>query len=135
MTFSQFVPSPRVGESIQSWLAQAVQEVRTLCTLQPGWDSYAAREIRAEAAATAVELLQEAARLGCPRPSIVPMSRGGIQIEWHVRNMNIECTIPGEGAPVEVWYEDLTDRSEHEIAVEQDPSPLRAVLSTLASRR
>jgi len=62
------------------------------------------------------------------------MSRGGIQLEWHLRGMNIEVTVPPLGSSVEVWYEDLRSGEEREFTIEDDPSALRDVLAELARR-
>jgi len=117
-----------------AWLPDAHDQVRALLELAPGWDSYAARSIGAAAATRALQMLDEAARTGCPAPAIVPMSRGGIQVEWHLRQMNIEVTVPPDGSPVDVWGEDLTNRTEQEFTVEDDLGPLRALLAKLARR-
>ena len=112
----------------------ARREILELLRLAPGWDLYSSSRISTDAVARARELLEAAVAPGCPPPSILPMARGGIQLEWHLRNLNIEVTIPSEGSPIEVWYEDLLDRSEHEYLVDDDLSPLRDVLTMLALR-
>ena len=39
------------------------------------------------------------------------MSDGGLQLEWHLRGLNVEVTVPPTG-PVEVWYENLANGDE-----------------------
>jgi len=126
--------TPTAAGPSASWLADACEKVRALLSLSPGWDSYSARAISTAAAKAAFQVLDDAARLGCPAPSIVPMSRGGIQVEWHIRQWNIEVTVPPDGSPVEVWGEDLISRTEQEFLVDGDPGPLREILTRLAQR-
>ena len=123
-----------VGQA-PDWLPEARRQIGDLLALAPGWDSYSARQISGAAGARAFELLEQQTQRDTPRPSIVPMSRGGIQIEWHLRNLNIEITVQAEGSPVEVWYEDLCDGSEHEFVVADDPGPLHDLLTKLTLRR
>lgn len=129
--------SSRAGTVRQapSWLPDARQQIGDLLALAPGWDSYSAQPISGDAGARALALLEQQAQRDTPRPSIVPMSRGGIQIEWHLRNLNIEITVPTQGSSVEVWYEDLCDGSEREFVVEDDPSPLGELLAELTIHR
>src|SRR5918998_238559 len=101
-----------VGQT-PGWLPEAGRQIDDLLALAPGWDSYSARQITGDAGSRAFALLEEQTQHETPRPSIVPMARGGIQLEWHLRNLNIEITVPPQGSPVEVWYEDLCDGSEH----------------------
>ena len=123
-----------VGQA-PDWLPDAHRRIGDLLALAPGWDSYAAQQISGDAGARAFALLEEQTQRDTPRPSIVPMSRGGIQIEWHLRNLNIEITVPPAGSPVGVWYEDLCDGSEQEFMVEEDPGQLGQLLAELTLRR
>jgi hypothetical protein len=123
-----------VGQ-VPEWLPEARRQIGDLLGLAPGWDSYSARQVSGEAVARAFALLEQHVQQDTPRPSIAPMSRGGIQLEWHLRKLNIEITVPSQGSPVEVWYEDLCDGSEHELVVGDDPGALRALLAELTLRR
>lgn len=131
--FQHPVSSQEVGRR-SPWLVSVQHEIRDLLLLEAGWDLYSARPIDERAVATAQVIVLEAARFGCPRPSIVPMSRGGIQVEWHTRGMNIEVTIPSHGSSVVVWSEDLRQQVEEEFELNEDLDPLRSVLMTLARR-
>ncbi len=61
------------------------------------------------------------------------MSRGDVQLEWHLRGMDIEVVVPPEGPP-RVWYEDLRGGTERELTLTEGPGPLREVLRELTAR-
>ena len=126
--------SPTSSGALPAWAFAVDEELRGLTRLPPGWDSYTARPISADTATAATQLLLQVVQDDTPVPSIVPMSRGGIQLEWHLRGMNIEVTVPPLGSSVEVWYEDLRSGEEREFTIEDDPSALRDVLAELARR-
>jgi hypothetical protein len=117
-----------------SWFAVIDEQLHKLIQLPQGWDSYRARQISEGTAAATLRLLCRVMRDETPPPSIVPMARGGIQLEWHLRSMNIEVTVPSPGGPVEVWWEDLRSGEEQEFVLPDDPDALRTVLAVLTSR-
>jgi hypothetical protein len=41
-----------------------------------------------------------------PAPSVVPLSDGGVQLEWHRRGRNLEIEFPADEAPGFYYYED-----------------------------
>lgn len=81
----------------------------------------------------ALSLLFEALPDDGPAPQMVPMSDGGLQMEWHVRRLNIEVTVPPDGQ-VEVWYEDLVSAEEREATLDRAPETLREALDELMRR-
>ena len=80
-------PSP--VRKLPAWVPAVDEKLRGLTRLPPGWDSYSARPISADTAAAAMELLRRVMQDDTPVPSMVPMYRGGIQLERHLRGMNI----------------------------------------------
>jgi hypothetical protein len=135
-TWKTLSPSsaPSAIGALPAWAPAVDEELRGLTLLPPGWDSYSARPISADTATAAMDLLRRVVQDDTPVPSIVPMSRGGIQLEWHLRGMNIEVTVPPRGSSVEVWYEDLRSGEEREFTIEDDPGALRDVLAELTRR-
>jgi len=76
----------------------AVERMIELLELPPGWNSYNARPITKENVNFAFNLLGRIMRHDTPAPNVVPMVRGGVQLEWHTRGINLEISIysPGE---------------------------------------
>lgn len=60
-----------------------------LASLKENWDSYGGSPI--------TEKALRIARLMLTAPTIVPMSCGGIQLEWHKNGMDIEIAINEDG--------------------------------------
>jgi hypothetical protein len=64
-----------------------------LLELPPGWNSYNAKPITKENVNFAFSLLARTMRADTPAPNVVPMVRGGVQLEWHTRGINLEISI------------------------------------------
>lgn len=87
-----------------AWREDVLDEINALLSLEPNWDSYGAQAIDGGCtgkAAVFVLLLAEHKKL--PRPSVVPTSGGGVQIEWCIDGLDIELNI--ELAPINIGDE------------------------------
>jgi hypothetical protein len=65
-----------------------VRRLQQYLRLEQGWNSYDAPPVSQRAVQTALAHLAQMA--GRPRPSLVPTSQGGIQLEWHGAQVDIE---------------------------------------------
>ena len=61
----------------------------------------------------ALQLLAATMRPATPAPIVVPTVRGGLQLEWHQRDVDLEVEVPPSGA-VQVAYENLAEGREWE---------------------
>ncbi|MGP0071796.1 MAG: hypothetical protein ACLPWF_07675 [Bryobacteraceae bacterium] len=77
---------------------KSVEAVADLLSLPPGWNSYSAKPIDHENARQAIRLLAEFLKPSMLPPSVVPTVRGGIQLEWHTRGVNVETYIESPNA-------------------------------------
>jgi hypothetical protein len=93
-------PAPSVPITTEGYV-QTVQTLIRLLELPGGWNSYKASPIRKENVNVAVELLARLMRANTPAPNVVPKVRGGVQLEWHTRGVNIEVAID---SPEEVTF-------------------------------
>jgi hypothetical protein len=113
------------------WLLPVLEKLADVGSLPENWNSYGARSITAQTVAAALRLLSLIMSDVMPLPSVVPTSRGGIQLEWHTRGVDLEINVsPGGGYTAS--FEDLRG-SQWSGDVTSDLSPLRAVLVTLAA--
>src|SRR5579864_1910144 len=65
-----------------NWLQPTLKTLGQLLTLSRDWDSYGGRPVDPGCAWAAWRLLLALMREDSPVPSLVPTSRGGVQIEW-----------------------------------------------------
>lgn len=72
---------------------KGVEGVVDLLSLPAGWNSYSAKPIQRQNAIRAIRLLAEFLGSETPSPAAVPTVRGGIQLEWHTKGVNIEIYI------------------------------------------
>jgi hypothetical protein len=83
--------SPPTGATAE--YVQTVNRLIDLLQLPNGWNSYNARPISRDNVMFAVNLLGRVMRKGTPAPNVVPKVRGGVQLEWHTKGINIEIDI------------------------------------------
>lgn len=81
------------GGSITPEYVRTVNELIELLELPGGWNSYNAKPIKKENVTFAVGLLAKLMRANTPAPQVVPKVRGGVQLEWHMRGIDIEIAI------------------------------------------
>lgn len=115
---SSFVVPIKI-KSVRSTTPQYVKTVNKLIELLElpgGWNSYNAKPISKENVTFAVALLARLMHTGTPAPHVVPKVRGGVQLEWHTRGINVEIDI-NSPEQVSFFAEDL--RNEREIVEEE----------------
>lgn len=87
--------------SDQSWWPDVVTRLRWLAALLPNWNGYGDHIITDNALRQTVRVLERVA-VGGPKPDIVPIFDGGVQIEWGV-SPEVEIDVAPTGASVEVY--------------------------------
>lgn len=87
------------------WVREALAEVSELTALAPNWDTYGARPIEAASAARVATFLYDHAYGDLPAPHVVPMTDGGVQLEWHRNDLDFEIAFSEDDAGV--YVEDL----------------------------
>jgi hypothetical protein len=74
-----------------------LKKLGQLLTLPPNWNSYGAKAIDLARVGAAWQLLTAVMRDETPPPAVVPAPRGGIQVEWHTRGIDLEIEIVAPG--------------------------------------
>lgn len=80
-----------------TWQVEPIKKVLGALLLPENWDSYGGHAPRREAAATAIEIIASIVQEDPPRPRVVPLGTGGIQLEWEngQRELEVECAPDG----------------------------------------
>jgi hypothetical protein len=95
------------GDALVSpaWLGRVKRRLRELMQLAAGWDSYGAPRVDPRIEPIAEDLIEWFAVDDMPAPDIFATTEGGIQIEWHIRGVNVEIDIsPDEST---VYFHDI----------------------------
>ena len=116
------------------WFAPTRRSLQEALQLPENWNSYGARPVDPELAASALKLLIMVAPNDAPPPIVVPTTQGGILLEWHMRGIDLEIETLAAGR-FHVFYEDERDDREWEGDLTTDErEPIAGFLATLAHR-
>jgi hypothetical protein len=112
----------------QPWFDALFSRCQDLLALPSDWDSYGAHPVNVE---TLERILALLAYLPiADLPSIVPLHDGGLQIEWHTANADVEIDIHPRGA-ISALIETGEREEEWSLLSQPDVERLQSVLGTL----
>lgn len=106
------------------WLDHVLERLVGLLELPHNWDSYGASTVGREEVERALGILASTMTEGTPIPSIVPTSRGSVQLEWHLGGVDLEVESLEEET-VAVSFEDLRSGEEWESELAIDSPELK----------
>jgi hypothetical protein len=114
----------------KSWHQEIVDTLCRYLTLPAGWDSYNGKPLRHDTGMFALQVLNAVLGPSIPAPHIVPGSDGGVQIEWHQNQLDIELYI---AAPYdcELMVHDLNTGETKEYSLTSDFRALSFALRDL----
>jgi len=118
------------GQALPSWFDPLMQGFVDLRTLPPNWDSYGANTIDPKTVQDAMNLLNGLLGPTSPAPRVVPLSSGGLQLEWHRQGIDLEVVFDREEQPY-FYVRNRLNGSESEHALPEDREPLRSIIGTL----
>ncbi len=75
------------------WYRPAVARLKELLALEAGWDGHGAPSLRPDVARYCVQLMGRVLDSDTPPPQIVPLAHGGLQLEWHLRDVDLEIEV------------------------------------------
>jgi len=132
ITFDKFWSHYNVAPE-QKWQVEVLKHLVKYAALSPGWDSYVGVPLRLDAGFFALSLLNDIMRPRTPMPQVVPSPVGGVQLEWHEKNIDLELHI---AAPYEceLWFEDHRTGERVSRELSNDFSSLAAPIAQLTSR-
>ena len=99
--------------------------------LREGWDSYYGKPISKKTIKFTLETIARTFTENTPEPSnVVPGANGGIQIEWHMKDRDLEVEFTPDNRVI-ILLELYNDDKEIELDLTEDISQLRSIISNL----
>lgn len=95
--------SPR-AERLPQWLPEVVERINHLARLHTPAAADAPAPPTEAAATSALDAIRKVMWFETPTPAVVPMYDGGLQLEWHAEDVDIELTVKPSGER-HVWIE------------------------------
>lgn len=116
-------PTYSLPASPASWWAEAEKRLEDLVKLPDGWDGYDGSPVRLGNVRITTTILNGVCRDNTPIPQFVPVSRGGLQVEWHAADVDIEIYIanPGEIHAIRTFVD---GREDEEVYIRNDFSAI-----------
>ena len=121
-------PDPQ--SCLPKWFNAVGRGTADLLTLPSNWDSYGAEPIQLEVVRAALSFLSRHLEHDSHAPWIVPMSDGGIQLEWSHDDKEIEVVIAPEGEISAFWFDDTTD-DERELDISAETDVLKKYIALM----
>jgi len=118
------------GQPLPAWFDALMQGFVDLFTLPHNWDSYGAGPIDPRVVHDAMNLTNSLLGPTSPAPRVVPLSSGGVQLEWHRQGIDLEIVFDRDGRPF-FYYRNRVTGDEFEHALPQDSALLRSILGSL----
>jgi hypothetical protein len=118
------------GQPLPAWFDPLMQGFADLFTLQHNWDSYGAGPIDQRVIHDAMNLIDGLLEPTSPAPRVVPLSSGGLQLEWHRQGIDLEIVFDRDTQPF-FNYRNRVNASESEHTLPQDKALLRSIIGNL----
>lgn len=124
-------PAPRIRaprRDLPEVLLDALDRACELQQLPRGWNSHGAEPVSDAAFRQTIRFLAAYVVQGIASPTLVPTVRGGLQLEWHRRGVDIEVEVSPDGS-VSWWAEDRQSGKENEAVLLGHEEEVRAWLN------
>lgn len=82
----------------QPWFGEVESRLSRFLSYQENWNGYGEKRISRYAVRNALVILHQIG-IGGPKPAVVPVHDGSVQIEWYYDGVEIEVEIPPHGFP------------------------------------
>jgi hypothetical protein len=86
------------ARTLSRWQKQGIETLKSVLSLPENWDSYGSPPPTKNAEQTAMAILTEIDIEFFIAPCVVPVSRGGIQLEWELGTRRLELEILDDGS-------------------------------------
>lgn len=127
------VESKNRGEPLPEWFDPLMRGLADLLTLPANWDTYGAAPIELKVVNQASQLMKGILDADDPPPWVVPMSNGGIQLEWHENGADLEIEIEPKGIAHGYWFHEETEE-EVSLEIPKDNERVKAYVARMRQR-
>lgn len=93
------VPAAPTENPLPTWVEPTISAFTKVQSLHENWDSYGGKKIGPDVVIQSLSILGLIMDSGSPAPSVVPLGDGGLQLEWHRRQQDLEITFAADDAP------------------------------------
>jgi hypothetical protein len=102
--------------SLPNWVRPTISGFTEIQRLPENWDSYHGRVVSRDLIKQSLFVLSHVMKPDFPAPSVVPLGDGGLQIEWHRKQQDLEIVFAADDAP-QFYYRNRTSGNEQEGSV------------------
>jgi hypothetical protein len=107
-----------------------MRQFADLLRLPPDWDGYGANVIDPQPLVAAYRFSVDFLRINSPAPQVVPLSSGGVQLEWHREDVDLEIEFD-VGSPPSAYFCDSAVGEEHECVLPEGTVLVREWIARL----
>lgn len=118
------------GQPLPLWFDPLIQGFVDVLTLPPGWDSYRADAIDPKIVHDAMNFINAILGPATPAPRVVPLSSGGLQLEWHRHGIDLEVVFDRDDDPF-FYYRARQANEGAEYSLSENAGRLISILETL----
>jgi hypothetical protein len=118
------------GQPLPGWFDPLMQGFVDLLTLPPNWDSYAAEAVDQKVVHGAMNTINGLLGPTSPAPRVVPLSNGGLQLEWHRQGVDLEVVFDRAEEPF-FYYRNRVNGDESEHSLSENAGFLRSIITSL----
>lgn len=118
------------GQALPGWFDPLLQGFIDLLTLPPNWDSYGAGPIDPDLVREALNFMNHLLGPSSLAPRVVPLSSGGLQLEWHRKAIDLEVVFDRGEEPF-FYFRDRANPEESEQTLPENSRLLRTIIDRL----
>ena len=116
------------NEHFGGWVRPTLEALDSKLQLAPNWDSHGALPIDKRRVFNAIRVLFSTMSSDTEAPWVVPTTDGGIQLEWHREDKDLEVEISG-GGDASIFFHNARTGEEWEISLAENIPRLRSLLA------
>ena len=115
------------GQPLPAWFDPLMQGFVDLLTLPLNWDSYGAGAIDMKVIQEAMSFTHGLLGPASPSPRVVPLSSGGLQLEWHRNGIDLEIVFDLRETPF-FYCRKRSNGKEFEQPLPENSALLRSII-------